>query len=162
MCTGCFLLLCVCCVSGRVRAGWALLLAGAQGALRSAAGAEDPRVRRTDPMCVWHSLGVINVFVRPPSLHSRLTPPRRAPSCCCCCCCLQERAANLQEKINKFREKNRFVGLIDWLIGAVIGWFDLDWVNWANWGWKRWFSSPGGNCEGAWTLEEIKLSWKWL
>lgn len=50
----------------------------AEGALRSAAGAEDPRVRRTDPMCVWHSLGVINVLVRPPSLQSRPTPPRRA------------------------------------------------------------------------------------
>lgn len=25
-----------------------------EGPLRSAAGAEDPRVRRTDPMCVWH------------------------------------------------------------------------------------------------------------
>ncbi|KAK5851660.1 hypothetical protein PBY51_023199 [Eleginops maclovinus] len=37
--------------------------------------AEDPRVRRTDPMCVWHSLGVINVFVRPPSLHSHPAPP---------------------------------------------------------------------------------------
>lgn len=53
----------------------------AAGPLRTVVGAEDPRARRTDPMCVWHSLGVKNVFVRPPSLQSRLTPPRRAPRC---------------------------------------------------------------------------------
>ena len=70
----------------------------AQGALRSAAGAEDPRVRRTEPMCVWHSLGVINVLVRPPSLQSRPTPPppRRAAAAAA------DRAGNQQEEINTF------------------------------------------------------------
>lgn len=45
--------------------------------LRSAAAAQDPRVEcRTEPMCVWHSLGAIHVLVRPPSLQSTVQQHR--------------------------------------------------------------------------------------
>lgn len=84
----------------------------ADGALCSAAGAEDPPVSRTDPMCVWHSFGAINVIVRPPSLQSRLTPLSRAPSCCCRRCFRRER--KIHRKINKSPRKIGFVSLIDW------------------------------------------------
>lgn len=94
----------------------------ADGALRSAAGAEDPPVSRTDPMCVWHSFGAINVIVRPPSLQSRLTPLSRAPSCCCRRCFRRER--KIHRKINKSPRKIGFVSLIDWR-GDWLVWFGL-------------------------------------
>lgn len=84
--------------------------------------AEDPRVRRTDPMCVWHRLGVINVFVRPPSLHSRLTPPSTELK--------SGKSARRKEKKKKtLIWKGKKKCLLVWLIGWLVRWLAaLIWI----------------------------------
>lgn len=84
-------------------------------------------------MCVWHSRGETNVWCGHLAyilVYHHRGSHRAAASA-------RERAENVEEKINKFARKIWFVVVIDWLIGAVIGWFDLDEVNWDNWGRER-------------------------